>query len=299
MNSTTWQGEATFKGLKAIRYTIYLRDENGCTTQTDTVLTQPLQLITTLARKVDTTCDEANGSAEVETKDGTKDYSYTWYNEDDSTISLQQTAANLRSGDYRVVTRDAHACEHELIVVIDDSDGPKIAQQLLQGLTCHDSNDGEIEISVDQGLAPYTINWDTRESSLIVEKLTGGQHWVEVFDSRGCRSKKFFDVSFPPALALDYTITKPSCYGDDDGSISLTAVGGNPGGYSYAWSTGETTPSREQLVAGLYTLTVTDSKLCTLTQGVEVTNPALFVVDAGGDRTICVGPEAHGTGRRR
>ncbi len=154
LNATTWQEEATFTGLTATAYTIYMRDENGCSAQTTSTLTQPAQLITTLARKVDTTCGEANGTAEVETTGGVEDYTYTWYDAEDATISLQPTAASLASGDYRVVTRDAHACEHELQVIIDDSDGPKIAQQLLQGLTCHDSNDGQIEISVSEGLAP-------------------------------------------------------------------------------------------------------------------------------------------------
>ncbi len=299
LNATTWQEEATFTGLTATAYTIYMRDENGCSAQTTSTLTQPAQLITTLARKVDTTCGEANGTAEVETTGGVEDYTYTWYDAEDATISLQPTAASLASGDYRVVTRDAHACEHELQVIIDDSDGPKIAQQLLQGLTCHDSNDGQIEISVSEGLAPYTINWDTRESSLAVDNLIGGEHWVEVLDSRGCRGKKIFYVDFPPALGLDYTITDPSCHGAHDGSITLVATGGNTGGYSYNWSTGETTPSRDQLGAGQYTLTVTDSRQCTLTQNMVVAEPAVFVVDAGGDRTICVGQKLTVRAERR
>ncbi len=109
LNTATWQQEAAFTWLKAAGYTLYLRDENGCSTQTTATLTEPTQLVTTLTRKVDTTRGEANGTTEVETTGGVEAYSYTWYDAGNATISLQPAAATLASGDYRVVTRDAHA----------------------------------------------------------------------------------------------------------------------------------------------------------------------------------------------
>ena len=52
----------------------------------------------------------------------------------------------------------------------------------------------------------------------------------------------------------------------------MTATGGN-GGYSYLWDNGRTTRTANGLDAGLHTVTVTDSKNCTTTCTVIITQP--------------------------
>jgi hypothetical protein len=112
---------------------------------------------------------------------------------------------------------------------------------------------------------------------------------VEVVDGGGCRVRKIFRVDFPPALALTLNALDPLCKGNTNGRIAASATGGNAGGYSYQWSSGQTSASITDLAAGTYSLTVKDSKQCTLQREVVLTDPPLFVIDAGGDRAICVG----------
>jgi hypothetical protein len=290
LDGTTWQEEAQFEGLTAKAYILRSRDANGCVaTPLNYTLTEPVALVLSLVKKTDTSCGASNGSAEIQASGGVSNYEYSWVDEANAVISTATVASNLASGDYTAKVKDGNGCNVSTVVIINDSDGPKITQQLLTGLTCFESNDGAIGISVSDGVAPYSIVWDTQETSPNINNVTGGEHWVEVLDAKGCRGKETFYVDFPAALSILHTATMPLCYGNSDGSIAVVASGGNAGGYTYEWSTGNTTATLEGVKAGSYTLIIRDTRNCTLSQDIVLQDPAPFEVDAGGDRTICVG----------
>jgi len=290
LDGTNWVTAQPFTNLTAGSYTLRLRDGNKCMAPTlNHTLTEPAKLTLANIRQEDTSCGEANGIAEVKAGGGAGGYTYTWYDATQSTIAQTAEATALPSGDYHAVVADGNSCRTDILVIINDSDGPKIGLEGVERLTCHDSNDGSIRISISEGLAPYTVLWDTQDSDLTVTNVTGGEHWVEVHDVNGCRHKTIIDVPFPPALALDYTAVDPLCAGNADGRIGVAVSGGNPGGYTLAWGTGESSATLADLKAGAYHLTVTDTRMCKLEKEIVLTDPKVFTVDAGGDRTICVG----------
>lgn len=279
-----------FTGLSAGDYTLYTRDANLCSRTMTTKLTEPSLLGLTIAGQIDTSCGESNGSATVTASGGILSYRYEWRDAVNALISGINQAVSLRSGDYRAYVYDGNNCPADILVTINDSDGPKIQQQSLTGLTCNQSNDGAISVAITEGQAPYTITWDTQVQGVTaISNVTGGEHWVEVIDASSCRTKRFFQVDFPPALELTINASDPSCKGNSDGHIEIIVTGGNPGGYEYAWTSGQNGTSVTGIPAGTYSVTVKDSKLCTLQKNILLTEPPLFVIDAGGDRTICVG----------
>ncbi|MBT1709405.1 T9SS type A sorting domain-containing protein [Fulvivirgaceae bacterium PWU5] len=291
VDNTNWNAGPVVGGLKAADYTVQMRDANGCTTSVPAKLTQPGDITLLAKGKVDTSCGKANGSAEVEAEGGVADFLYTWYNTKNENVQIAQgaTAYSLANGRYKAVATDGNGCQKNITVIIGDSDGPQITNTLLKELTCYESNDGAIGISIDGGLPPYAVLWDTKETTTDIVNVTGGEHGVEVRDARGCSNQEIYDVPFPAKLALDYTVTQPLCLGDENGNIAIVAFGGNSGGYSYLWDNNETGTLRSNLGAGDYNVTVTDPRGCLLGTPITVADPPLFVVDAGGDRTICVG----------
>ncbi|MBT1690642.1 T9SS type A sorting domain-containing protein [Dawidia soli] len=289
-NGIDWQEDPVFAGLKALPYTFTVRDGNGCESTATATLTEPKKLVLEIVSKIETTCGQANGRVEVAAAGGAGNYSYAWYNDDGVQIADGAINSALRSGDYEVMVHDGNACETILPINMNDSDGPHIAQEALVDVTCYASADGVIRVSVSEGQAPYTITWDIAGATgTEVTAVAAGKHWVEVRDAKGCWAKEIFDVWTPDPLTLENIIEEPSCRGDADGRIWVQAAGGNAGPYQYTWDTGETTQELHALPAGTYGITVTDVRMCTHQASIVVPDPMPFVVDAGGNRTICVG----------
>lgn len=83
-----------------------------------------------------------------------------------------------------------------------------------------------------------------------------------------------FDVQKP---SVSLTSTNNKCYGGNTGTASATASGGTAP-YTYKWNTNATTKDITGLVAGTYTVTVTDANGCTATNNVNVGQPAQPIV---------------------
>ncbi|MCF8294807.1 MAG: choice-of-anchor D domain-containing protein [Bacteroidales bacterium] len=74
-------------------------------------------------------------------------------------------------------------------------------------------------------------------------------------------------------LELSYLKTDNQCFGENNGAINLSVSGGIPP-YTFAWSTGAATEDAVGLSAGLYSFTVSDAGGSTLSESIEITQPA-------------------------
>ncbi|MFN8397566.1 MAG: M12 family metallo-peptidase [Bacteroidia bacterium] len=82
------------------------------------------------------------------------------------------------------------------------------------------------------------------------------------------------------------TPTNVACNGGSTGSATAAPVGGG-GPYTYLWSTGATTPTINNLNAGTYTVTISDSWGCTAPATTTITQPAVLVAAATNTATSC------------
>lgn len=105
--------------------------------------------------------------------------------------------------------------------------------------------------------------------------------------------------NFTPTSSLNFTISGITasatilndidCYGDLDGSASLSVSGGTPP-YTYTWSNGETTQTAVNLGGNYSGVTVADSYgTCQDTVVIQLNDPDPILVDAGPDATLCSG----------
>ncbi|MEL6135522.1 MAG: hypothetical protein AAFR59_19350, partial [Bacteroidota bacterium] len=129
--------------------------------------------------------------------------------------------------------------------------------------------------SVPSSVIP-TVLWDisgpggfsttaTGQNPLINLPTTGTYTMVLTsFANPNCSATFNYSYTVNSPIALNPTVTNPAC-GLNDGSIDLTPTGGTVGVFLYQWSNGATSPSINNLAAGTYSVVVSDSGLCALT----------------------------------
>ena len=160
--------------------------------------------------------------------------------------------------------------------------------------SCNGGADGTATATPAGGSPGYTYAWTTTDGSIPsgqeVEQspsgLTAGTYTVVVTDSKSCMTTTSVLVGQPvAALAVTETHENVSCNGEDDGSIDLSVTGGTTL-YTYAWTTVDgVIPAGQEddedlsgLVAGTYSVVITDAHSCVTSTSVVVTEPAVLAV---------------------
>lgn len=229
-------------------------------------------------------CD---GSASVAVLGGTTPYTFAW---DDPGTQATQVATGLCLGRYHVTVTDNNGCS-----VIDSADVPEPTQvqpNVTANTTlCIGSSDGSATAFPTGGTGTYTAyQWASNASTTATANgYAAGTYTVTVTDSDGCTNSETFVIGSPPALTLNFAITPNLCFGENNGSI-ITTPGGGTGTYTFNWFDGPTVRNRNNLVAGTYTLTLSDNNGCTLVDSAIVTQrPELILTVNATANNNCFG----------
>ena len=131
-----------------------------------------------------------------------------------------------------------------------------------QDVSCYGDTDGQIDLQINGGVSPYSVQWDTTTSlpngsnSILINNLQPGTYTVNIYDSAGCSITQDFIIGEPDVITNNFTISQPLCSGLN-GTLSANTQGG-AGGFTYSPSIAGGFP------AGSVTFTITDANGCTL-----------------------------------
>lgn len=134
---------------------------------------------------------------------------------------------------------------------------------------------GFCSVNLDAGSQFQSWLWSTGETSQIISADQNGLYWVRVTDIFGFFSYDTIQVSYPVITLTDTFF----CSGN-----SVTLSTGLGGGYTYLWSTSETTSSIDVDTADFYSVTVTDGSSCT------AVSPVIYVSEDDFPATANLGP---------
>ncbi len=139
---------------------------------------------------------------------------------------------------------------------------------------CHGDANGAIAVEVLGGSPPYYYEWNTGATTEKIEDLPAGEYSVTISDGDNCPFVSGpIIVKAPEILYVEQKdIRPPLCSGSQNGAISLRIKGGHPP-YRYKWDDGSTSSWLAQIGAGTYSVTITDSKGCSLEKTFEVPEP--------------------------
>jgi len=251
------------QGLSADTYDVMVTDANGCTATADTAISV---LFSTMQISADSaTCfDGADGFAEV-TAAGHPPFSYTWSN------GQTQSSITGPAMAYTVTVLDSLGCAYTLQTAIEEPPA-LIGTALASGAGCFGDSTGQIALSAQGGTPPYTFESGGQPVNTPVTNLPAGQYVFLLTDGHGCTTSLTAEVTQPDPITLTLTPANAICFGSSTGSVNAMPTGGALP-YGFQWSNGETTANLNDVSAGDYALTLTDTNGCSQTATATVGEP--------------------------
>jgi hypothetical protein len=186
---------STLNNLAPGTYRVTVSDQNNCGKDTSFVITQPEVLRTSMSGQA-IVCGAPNtGSARCVVTGGTQPYTYRWSN-NANTSAISQ----LNAGLYRVTVTDARECQVIDTFRVRDAGAVLCEIVVTKGVSVPSAADGEAEVRVRGGTAPYTYRWSNNATTSAVKSLSGGSYSVTATDANGCSTS--CTISLTPNKAL-------------------------------------------------------------------------------------------------
>ena len=285
---------------------VLLSDDWGCEIEDSIYIPENPEIESQISTIQNASCYGYNdGIAWIESVGGVPAYTYFWSN-GQAPGFMPDTASGLLYGSYYVTTRDILGCEVVDSIYISEPEPLSMEASELDWIDCSGDSTGLAYATAVGGTAPYTFVWDNGQwTGDTINSLTSGLHTVVVTDAKGCSATDTVLTHEPPKLTIviDSTQTVLAyCIGVNTASLTAIASGGTPG-YTYQWNDNavnpQTTTTASSLLAGVYTITVTDTKGCiasdardidTLTNTMDATVTSLIQY-VGGNDVSCFGED--------
>jgi len=272
INGIVFQSSNEFLDLANGVYTVTVQDENGCTaTATATVSLNSLQVSANVQNEI--TCNgENDGEINVTVNGGQLPYAYSL---NGGASQSSNVFSNLAPGVYTVVVTDNAGLSASSIQIV--LANPNVLVASAMAIT----NDIVVTATGGTGTLEYSLDGTTFQTSNQFSNQVNGTYNVTVRDANGCITTAQVTVNVLP-LTVSATTVNLLCFGDTNGSISVTAAGGIPG-YTYRLNGGgfQNQALFSGLSAGFYTVTVKDAENNQVTvQNLVVSSPSQLFVDA-------------------
>ena len=269
--------------LVAATYFVLVSDANTCVKPDSIIVSQPLSDIQISSVITNTSCSySVDGAIDISASGGSTPYTFLW---DNSLITEDLT--NIAAGNYNLIVSDASSCVRLAQFLVQSPDSI-VLEVLVDSVSCNGMTDASAALNIAGGTAPFAIQWFNSTTANTIQNLAIGTYSVDIIDSNNCSQSQFFSVFEPFVLSVALTPTDISCFGVNDGVITPLVSGGN-GGYSYLWSNADTNAVADSLMAGIYNVTVTDVKNCSLINYEIISEPAAIYQTTTVSHVSCYG----------
>ena len=242
-----------------------------------------------------------------------KNTTYQWYKYNDPVYEVVGEGSSydvIEDGKYKVkISFNAHCELEDFTTVVFDSD-PKIQLQMVpSNARCAGEINGEILANVKDGYEPYTFSWTDEAGTDLkndlnphLQGLAPGKYFLTVSDNHGCDVSEKVEIFDAYPLELTSVIpTDNTCFGDNNGSLAITAEGGT-GDYMFFVNNQIQGGTVDNLASGNYNVYVKDGNDCiSNSEDVTIDQPTQITFDwltdglhCNGDRDGILNPQATG-----
>ncbi len=280
-----------FNGLAAGNYIVTATDSNACSQFINITVTQPTALFITQITSTIPSCIPGGDASMTITASGANP-PYT-YSLNAGAFQNASTFTNLSVGVHTVVVKDANGCTASSTTIITTPNAPVISNITMTKASCNPGCDGSLTISSNNGIGAhtYSLNGGPFQSATLFNSLCANTYTIVVKDANGCTSSATANVfTYPSPVLLSTNSLNISCFGGNNGSITLNVIGGT-GVINYILMPGNAsnnTGAFSNLIAGNYSITGTDAHGCTVATNITLTQPnALSFSSIIANGTLC------------
>ncbi|MCX6198703.1 MAG: T9SS type A sorting domain-containing protein, partial [Bacteroidetes bacterium] len=281
----SWSNGANVSSLTNLAagvYAVTVVDANQCQSSASITVNEPTA-ITAFGNVVESLCaGNSNGSISLQTSGGTGAYSYLWSNAG-TTDSIQ----NISAGNYSVTVFDANNCSTSSSFTVNEP-APLSVTSTSTDAICFGEQNGTATLNVTGGIQNYSYEWCNGANTATAQNLAAGVCTVTITDLNNCTTSTTIHISQPNSLQV-ITSSANSTNGQSNGTAFVDNTSGGVAPYSYLWSTGDTTLTVSNLLAGTYRVTTTDANGCSVTASVVVQN-ATGIISANKDFVLSIFP---------
>jgi gliding motility-associated-like protein len=271
--TTMWSNGATTEDISSLQAGIYhflLTDSLGCTDSIELEITQPLQTLSTILSADSLNCfGQQNGSVNLVVSGGTTPYQQFLWNNGMTT----QNISGINAGFYSVSVLDANTCLVEDSITIFEPDEIVIALTSTN-VDCYNNATGQILCFVQGGTLPYhSYLWSNGDTTQNLLSVSAGIYTITVIDNLYCTKTDSIEISQPDLLEGNMTSYHLNCYEDSSGQIEVSFFGGTPPYSIVQWSNGASGNVIQNLSAGIFSLSISDTNNCIFMDSTEIFEP--------------------------
>jgi autotransporter-associated beta strand protein len=279
-------------------YSVTVTANDGCTVVANAKIKVNVNPIPTV---ISTNPDCPMSQTGTATASSGSGWSYLWSNG-----SNTAAITGLVQGAYKVTVTDEMGCKGTATATLTDLSLPVTIGVSKTDVICQGTSTGSISLNVSGGTTPYSYVWSSNaggRTSASLSNLPVGTYSVTVTEgsTSKCKVVGTVDIIEPSfGILARINISESSGKLADDGIIcqndeavltvdAKTNAGATLSSYLWSDANGSNTNSLKTGAAGIYTVTVTDSKGCktTATSVLSVT-PVNKVSTGSSTPTICV-----------
>lgn len=292
-HTVNWSNGMTgtsISGLATGSYTATITDARNCVETVVVVIDEP-DVLGQTAAIADVLCFNGNsGAISVDTYGGSLPYVYSW-----DSGQTTEDIINVSAGNYTLTITDGRGCQSTNTYTVQEPATPVSLSTTAVDVLCHGAATGSIDLTVNGGTPGFTFQWNDEDGVVIpfqvedIANMQAGEYTAVVTDANGCIDQITQLITEPtdPLLSSEI-ITDVLCNGEPTGAIDPAITGGTPG-YNYIWSDGSTANVLANVLAGSYSLDITDANGCAYQRTYVITEPELLVVDADSLDVLCFG----------
>jgi gliding motility-associated-like protein len=292
--------QTTSSTLCAGTYNVVVIDAGGCTAY-DTITIVPAPQLNDGIVITSPSCGLCDGSVTSTPTGGVGPFNFVWTDPINPAPPIQtdlnaasSTIVGVCAGSYDLeITDVGSGCIYNFTVLVNNGNGPALTMTKTDE-SCSNACDGTATATPTGGSAPYSYSWSPTgpptDTNQTATGLCIGLYTVTVTDSGGCISIDTISINSSNLNLSISSVVPETCFGDCDGSATVTVNNGTSP-FVYNWNpTGQITPTATALCTGTYVVTVTDSVNCMDSISANITGPGILTVGASINTSVsCFG----------